>query len=321
MIHELFCRISETKLDFKSIELRDFICEPERLRASLSTLNFASATVLDSAAATLFVRGRRNSSNTATGRETISSYTFDRAQALRLVANQLRITGRLRDAAEAFRRATPGLKHDPTLTLEFARLLQSSAGLSRNQIMARRSIAAFRLAAYRAKDNSALLLRIGESMVDAGEIERARKIFEKVLKLDPAKYRASLGLADIALRDGKLAHVYNAARETDQPALVRFSEREAAYFKRLNDDDEYLDSELSRIGWLQNLEQFRNLALRVVTLGMILALLGPAVDETVAEVGWFIATIAITFWIIALSGRRWLSQRRRFRELAEDVQS
>jgi len=71
-------------------------------------------------------------------------------------------------------------------------------------------------------------------MVDAGEIERARMIFEKVLQLDPAKYRASLGLADIALRDGKLAHVihhfYNAARETDQPALVRFSEREATYF-------------------------------------------------------------------------------------------
>jgi tetratricopeptide (TPR) repeat protein len=325
MVHELFCRISEAKLDLKSVELRDFICEPERLRASLSTLNFAPATVLDSATATLFVRGRRNSSNTATDRETISSYTFDRAQALRLVANQLRIIGRLRDAAEAFRRATPGLKNDPTLTLEFARLLQSSAGLSRNQIMARRSIAALRLAAHRAKENSALLLRIGESMVDAGEIERARTIFEKVLKLDPAKYRASLGLADIALRDGKLAHVihhfYNAARETDQPALVRFAEREAAYFKRLNDDDEYLDSELSRINWLQNLEQFRNLALRVVTLGMILALLGPAVDETVAAVGWFIATIAITFWIIALSGRRWLSQRRRFRELAEDVQN
>jgi len=150
-------------------------------------------------------------------------------------------------------------------------------------------------------------------------------IFEKVLEQDRSKCRASLGLADIALRDGKLAHVihhfYNAARETDQPALARFSEREAAYFKRLNDDDEYMDSELSRISWLQNLEQFRNLSLRVVTIGMILALLGPAVDETIGEVGWFIAMIAITFWVITLSGRRWLSQRGQFRELDEDVQS
>jgi len=325
MVRELFCRISESKLDLKSVELRDFISEPEQLRASLSILNFAPVSVLDSAAATLFFGGRGNSANTGAGNVPLSSYTFDRAQALRLVANQLRTTGRLREAAEAFRRATPGLKNDPMLTLEFARFLQSSAGLSRDKIMARRSIAALRLAAFRAKGNPALLLRIGESMVDVGQIERARMIFENVLKQDPSKYRASLGLADIALRDGKLAHVihhfYNAARETDQPALVRFSQREATYFKRLNDDDEYLDSELSRISWLQNLEQFRNLSLRVVSLGMILALLGPAVDETAAAVGWLIAMVAITFWIIALSGRRWLSQRRQFGELAEDTQS
>src|SRR5205814_2064399 len=170
----------------------------------------------------------------------------------------------------------PGLKNDPDVALEFARFLRSSAGLSRDKLLARRAVAGLRLAAIRAKGNPELLLRVGESMVETGEVDRARIIFEKALELDPAKYRASLGLADLALRDGKLAHVIhhyrNAARETTQTALVRFTEREATYFGLLNDDDAYLDAELSRISWLQNLDHFRNLALRVVTLGVIVAL-------------------------------------------------
>ena len=102
--------------------------------------------------------------------------------------------------------------------------------------------------------------------------------------------------------------------ETTQTALVRFTEREATYFGLLNDDDACLDAELSRISWLQNLDHFRNLALRVVTLGVIVALLGPAVDETLARVGWLISMIATSAWLVAIGGRRLLSQRRSFRK-------
>jgi tetratricopeptide (TPR) repeat protein len=314
MVRELFGRIPEAKLDLRSMELRDYLCEPTVLRASLSTLNFASVSVLDSAAVPSPSRSGRQAGIATNQAERPDEGFRARALALRLVANQLRMNGRLREAAEAFRRASPSLKEDGGLALEIARYIRSLAGVSRDSSLIRRSIAALRLAAKRAGDDPGLLLRIGETFLEAGEVAKARLQFEKVLCLDVRSFRASLGLADIALREGKLAHVIhhydNAARETFDKALKAFSERESSYFRRLNFDDEYLDAELSRISWLQNSEQLRKVSLRLVTACLIVALAGPSIDDKLAGMGWAVSLIAAAGWIIALGGRKWLSHRR-----------
>jgi tetratricopeptide (TPR) repeat protein len=314
MVRELFGRISEDKLDLRSMELRDYLCEPTTLRASLSMLNFAPVSVLDSAAVPSLIRNARHAGIVTNQTERPDEDMRARALALRLVANQLRVNGRLREAAEAFRRASPSLKEDGGLSLEIARYIRSLAGVSRDSSLIRRSIAALRLAAKRAGDNPGLLLRIGETFLEAGEVAKARAQFEKVLCIDERSFRASLGLADIALREGKLAHVIHhydsAARETFDKALKAFSQRESSYFRRLNFDDEYLDAELSRISWLQNSEQLRKISLRLVTAGLIVALVGPAIDDKLAGVGWTVSLIATAGWMIALGGRKWFSHRR-----------
>jgi len=68
-------------------------------------------------------------------------------------------------------------------------------------------------------------------------------------------YRAQVGLAEVALSDGKLAHVihhYNdAVRIAPDKAAARLARREADYYSRLNTDEDYLAAELRRMNWLE----------------------------------------------------------------------
>ena len=109
----------------------------------------------------------------------------------------------------------------------------------------------------RADEDAALLALIGEGFLECNEAARAERTFQRAIELDPRTFRARLGLADVALRNGKLAHVIHqyrdAAHEASEKALVRYARREAEYYLRLNDDDEYLSAELTRINWLQTL--------------------------------------------------------------------
>ena len=320
MVREVFNRVPDEKLDFRSAELRDFLCEPEFLKMSLSILNFAPPSVLNSAPSILSTKFARARKGKAMKAEAIQGCSLERARALRLVANQLRVSGRLREAAEAFRRAAPGLKDDPSFVLEFARLLKSSSTGPGERTLAHRAVAALRLAASRSSEIPLLLTRIGETFVELGDTRRARGAFERALIVAPDTFRASLGLADIALRDGKLAHViyqfHSAAREATDSAVVRFSEREATYFGNLNDDDEYLDRELLRMNWLENFERSRTASLRFAFGAVILAIAGPALDESLAGAGWMIASIATALWLLSVAGKRILSHRRTFTELA-----
>ena len=62
------------------------------------------------------------------------------------------------------------------------------------------------------------------------------------MDLDEKSYRAQLGLAEVALNDGKLAHVihhYNDAwRIAPDKATARLAQREADYYARLNNDED-----------------------------------------------------------------------------------
>ena len=134
---------------------------------------------------------------------------------------------------------------------------------------------------------------------------RAERNFQRALQLEPATYRARLGLADVALRSGKLAHVINQYRDaavaTSEKSLVAFANREADYYFSLNDDDDYLSSELRRINWLQTLSHMRRVAARITNASILIALLGPYLNSTIEGMGWALASSRSwpgywTFW-------------------------
>jgi tetratricopeptide (TPR) repeat protein len=239
----------------------------------------------------------------------------ERARLLRKVANELRIAGSLRQSAEAFRRALLISASDGWLLYEYARLLKSQASAGGDARMLARACAALRLAAMRSPTDSRLLQRIGESFLEYGEPKRAARVFRNALALDEQSYRAQLGLAEVALSEGKLAHVihhYNdAARVALDKATARLARREADYYNLLNDDDDYLAAELRRMNWLEGAGRVQRLTARVSFAALLIALIGPSVDQVVAGLGWAFASSAIIGWSGSLLTRKLLASRGR----------
>jgi hypothetical protein len=165
----------------------------------------------------------------------------------------------------------------------------------------------------RADKDLVLLPLIGESMLECGDSRQARETLQKTVEIDGGNFKARLGLADIALREGKLAHVIHhyqeAVRVTSEPALARYAKRERDYYSLLNDDEEYLATELRRINWLQHATRLRRLSSRVVNGGILLALGGGLVDPAFGSVGWSLASSAMIIWLITLGGTRALYPR------------
>jgi hypothetical protein len=165
----------------------------------------------------------------------------------------------------------------------------------------------------RADKDLVLLPLIGESMLECGDSRQAREKLQKTVEIDSGNFKARLGLADIALREGKLAHVIHhyqeAVRVTSEPALARYAKRERDYYSLLNDDEEYLATELRRINWLQHVTRLRRLSSRVVNGGILLALGGGFVDPAFGSVGWSLASSAMIIWLVTLGGTRALYQR------------
>jgi tetratricopeptide (TPR) repeat protein len=235
----------------------------------------------------------------------------------------LRIAGRLRESAEAFRRALLVTPNDVTLLYEFSRLLRSQASALGQARLLTRARAALRLAASRQWLNASsedqggsLLTRIGETFLELADVERAARAFRRAMEINPRTFRAQLGLADVALRDGKLAHVihhYNdAARIGADEALVRFARREADYYARLNDDEDYLAGELRRINWLQSAQRIQRMAARVGFASILLALVGPSISEAAGSLGLALATSSILAWAGTMVAIKFLKARRRF---------
>ncbi len=310
MVRELFPLIPEVKIDARTRELRDYLCEPSSCAANIRSLGLASPLVLDNAMAD--VRNR------ITGRSTTEIHPasdFERARALRQLANQLRVWGRLTESREAFRRALIVIPGDGRLIYEFGRLLRSQASALSDARLLSRARAALRLASQRTDDDAALLSLIGESQIECGDVDRAERTLRQALALDSQSFRARIDLADLALRNGKLAHVIlnysDAARVATDKALGAYARREADYYARLNDDEEYLGAELRRIDWLQNAARVRRVAGRVTNGSILIALVGPYVNETVSELGWALASCSLLAWVGAYSVGKLLAERRK----------
>ena len=319
MVRTLFPLIPDDRMDARSGELRDYLTDQKTLRVTLNLLRMASSDVLEEATGDLqhgAKKGVRHHRAPVAG-DACSAVDMERGQLLRRAANELRAAGRLREAAEAFRRALLVMPRDGWLIYEFARFLRSQASAVGDARLLARARAGLRLAAQRANDDAALLTRIGESFFDHGDIQQATRSYKRALEVEPRLFRSEIGLAEVALRSGKLAHVIHhysaAARIAPDGALTRFARREADYYARLNDDDDYLAAELRRIGWLQNALHARRIAARVTLASILLALVGASVDEAVSSVGWSLASSSILVWVALALANRFLVHRRKAR--------
>lgn len=315
MIRQLFPLVDQDKLDLRTIELRDYLCESKPLNRELHSLQLASADVLDNATLDFKLGGKKPKlAEESVGGDTASPMDSDRAKLLGQVGNKLRIAGRLNEAREAFRRALIAAPNDGQLMFQFARLLRSQASSLRDHKLLSRARAALRLSARRAENQPDLLALVGESFLEWGETARAHTTFQRAIELQPRNFRARMGLANLALREGKLAHVIHQYRDAagaaaDQ-ALTRHAGREAEYYARLNDDDDYLASELRRINWLQHSLKVRRLAARVTNGSILVALVVPYFDSSVAGLCWSLASSSLIAWISSLLAIRLLTKRR-----------
>jgi len=312
MVRELFPLIHENKLDARTRDLRDYLNDPNFLERKTQLSQLASTDVLDATEAAdalgrKLVRPRQP--------ETIATTPEDveRAHVLRRLGNELRVSGRLREAGEAFRRALKVRPNGAWLIYDFARLLRSQASAQSDARLLSRARAALRLASIRAKNDLVLLPLIGETFLECGDARQARQALEKVVDLDNGNFKARVGLADIALREGKLAHVIHhyqeAARVSSEQALARYARSEGDYYLQLNNDDDYLAAELRRINWLQTVTRIRRLALRVTNFSVLVALVGSFIDPLAASAGWSVASSALIVWLVTVAGTKALFQR------------
>ncbi len=186
MARELFPLIHADKLDLRTIELRDYLCEPKPLEAQVHSLQLASPELIEGASMDFKLGGKQRTPAPEVDSANAAP-TVDRERAVMLgqVANKLRIAGRLNEAREAFRRALTAIPKDGRLIFQFARLLRSQAGSLSDPKLLSRARAALRLSARRAEYDPELLALVGESFLEWGETLRAQSSFHKVLEQQP----------------------------------------------------------------------------------------------------------------------------------------
>ena len=312
LVHGLFPLIHEGKLDNRSRDLRDYLNDPNFLNRKTQLSQLASSDLLDVTRSD-FKLGRKFRRRVDASETPATPEDLERARLLRRLGNELRVSGRLREAGEAFRRALNVRPHGAWLIYDFARLLRSQASAQADARLLSRARAALRLASIRAENDVVLLPLIGESFLECGDATHARRALERVVELDSGNFKARVGLADIALREGKLAHVIHhyqeAARVSSEQALARYARSEGEYYMQLNNDDDYLAAELRRINWLQNITRIRRLALRVTNASVLLALIGGLIDPVAGSLGWSLASSALIIWMLTLLGTRLLFER------------
>jgi tetratricopeptide (TPR) repeat protein len=312
LVRELFPLIHEGKLDNRSRDLRDYLNDPGFLNRKTQLSQLASSDLLDVTGSD-FKLTRKFKRRLEVPDTPVTAEDLERARLLRRLGNELRVSGRLREAGEAFRRALNVKPHGAWLIYDFARLLRSQASAQADARLLSRARAALRLARIRAENDVVLLPLIGESFLECGDARHARRALEKVVELDSGNFKARVGLADIALREGKLAHVIHhyqeAARVSSEQALARYARSEGEYYLQLNNDDDYLAAELRRINWLQSITRIRRTALRVTNASVLLALIGGLIDPVAGSLGWSLASSALIIWLLTLLGTRMLFTR------------
>ena len=312
MIHRIFPLLPENTLDNRSIELRDYLLDPKEILMKAEFAKIPSADVLQSSLNN--VKSARAQRRAKSKNKEIDSKEIEKADYLHRLANELRLSGYLLQSLEAFRRALVLNPKDAWLIFDFARCLHSFAGSERSKYLERKSLAALRLAEKRGRADGDLLARLGECYFQYGNWQRARQAFQSAAETAGENFRSIRGLAEISLREGKIAHVIHhfetARRLTETSALRRWTEGESEYFSRLNDDEDYMEMEISRVNLLENLDGLKKTALRIALFGFPVIIFGLlATDNLIANFGWAISSAAILVWAGLFAAQNLLSSR------------
>lgn len=321
LIRAVLPMLNEDVLDHRSLELREYLCDPNEVRLRANRSKIPSAEVLEGSLKDFRKKKRQGAVDALIA----NAGEKPKADELRRLGNELRVSGALLRSAEAFRRALIYSPNDSRLLFEFAHCLQSLAGAERDHRIERRAIAMVRLAERRAANDEELLGRIGEFYFQIGDWDRAASVFKRAVDAMGRNFRAFRGLAEIALREGKIAHVIHnfasanaLARST---ALRRWTKVEVEYFSRLHDDDEYMELEISRVNLLDSLDRAKKTSLRIGIAGIPMIILGVAVEDVlIANIGWAVSMVACFFWLVIGIGRRMLESRIPF-DMIEDGDS
>lgn len=180
----------------------------------------------------------------------------------------------------------------------------------------RRADACLRLAGRLARNDAALLERIGESYFEVHQDSLAERYFTRALRLEAGRLRASIGRAEVAFRSGRLAnviHFYRSAarmveKETDL-SLAGLAERRAGYYERLQHDDGFLNAEMSRLNLLDHLKWARRGAMFAFLIAWFCHLTFYRVDALQTLSREISATAGIV-WLTTLAASYLFSQRR-----------
>jgi tetratricopeptide (TPR) repeat protein len=320
MVRAVLPLISENVLDNRSLEVRDYIPEPKQTRIKASLSNIPPADVLENSFRQIILKKKVTPNAESFARE---GDGVEKANSLRILANELKLSGSHLQALETFRRAALLKPADAWLLFEFARCLQSFAGSEGNSKLERKAVAMMRLSELRAGNDGDLLARLGESYFQLGEWRRAGIAFQKAVEVVGEQFRSVRGLAEIALRDGKIAHVIHnfsiASRLAETPALRRWSNGEVEYFSRLNDDDEYMEMEIGRVNLLDSLDRWKRISLRLAFIGFPAIAVGLVYDDAlIANCGWTLSTASLVLWTLIMLGRRVFAPRISMDLLEED---
>lgn len=233
------------------------------------------------------------------------------APALRRIGNSLKLAGKIAQASSYFRVAYEKEPRNPKLLYEMSRFFRTSAQSEDTRLL-QRSDACLRLASRLAGDEAELIERIGEAFFERLDFKRASDCFRRALVLDPARFRSNLGLAEIALRDGKLAHVahfYHAAASSSDQALARMADREARYYGRLMDDDDFLEAELRRIRISNQVRWAKRLAAMTFFSAWLIGGIFGRLSLAIENFGWAIMATSGLIWCAAMFTMRLVRRR------------
>lgn len=328
IIRSIFECLPENMLDNRSLEIREYLGDPKEILTKAAFAKIPSAEVLENSFEQIFYakKAARQNSKLIDAPGKIVEIN-EKAAYLHRLGNELRLSGYLLQGLEALRRALILQPRNALLLFDFARCLSSYGSSERNRKLKKRANAVLRLAEARIAETGEMKtdfsVRLGEAFFQIGDLRRARRLFLRLTDDAATGFRAVRGLAEIALREGKIAHVVHhfatAADLAETKALRRWTKTEGEYFSRLNDDEEYMEMEISRLNLLETLETTRLTTRRIALYAFPLILLGISVEENfLTNLGWTISAIALFIWGAITFGRGLFAERIPYELLAED---
>ena len=309
MSKALFSRVDPNILDSRSIELAKYSTAPNEALRIAAEMKIPASDVLE----TSLRSGPNLKAHTPDGLDQRLSET-SRAEMLQRAANKLCVSGFLVRGVEAFRRALRLQPSNAVLLYEFARCLHVLAFVRRNKTLERRAAAALRMAERRSGGDTELLERIAETYRQFGDSRRAANAYRAVIDTIGDCFRSLIGLAELSLDEGKLAHVVHnfsaANRVATSSALRRWAKDEAHYFAKLSEDDEYMELEISRMNLMARLDRWRKAVLRIAFYSLPLIAAGTLFNEPLlANAGWLVSSVGFVSWVGMNIGIKMLSSR------------